>query len=178
MSSIIFEPDVKNYLSNGGFNFVIDRLPNVTYFGQKFPIPHVEVRPVEVASPFVDIPYPSFKIQFGELAFSFLVNANLENYIELFEWINDIGRPDEFDGRQSILTDSNPFLDESNEWYSDATATIYDVNYLPILRVKFQHLWPTYIGELEFSSTETDTKYITLDAKFQYMLFDLERVSS
>lgn len=174
MANVIPEPIEKNLLGNGGYRFVIERLPGVSYFGQKLSIPSISVSAKNFSTPFLDVPLPDVKISFGLFSVSFVVDVDLTNYLEVYEWINDLGRPNEFDGRETVLRQANSLRAVSTGFYSDGFVTLYDADLNAKVKVVFEDLWPTYLGELAVEATDAGLTYVSCDVKFQYTLFDIE----
>ena len=65
------DPENKNFLSPIGFQFAIQRLPNVNYFCTSASIPEISVGEVETQNPFIRLPTPGEKLAFGQLQLQF-----------------------------------------------------------------------------------------------------------
>ena len=78
------QPTNPQFLSPVGFNFNIRKLPNTNYFVQAANLPGVQLGETPLATPFHQIPTPGDRVTYGELAITFKVDENMENYIELY----------------------------------------------------------------------------------------------
>ena len=103
----------KNFLNPTGFKFILNRAPKVTFFSNQANIPGLNLGTAEQATYLTDIPQPGDKLQFQDLNLRFLVDEDLENYLEIQHWLRGLGFPDS--------------LKEIYDWQSDIdylTATV------------------------------------------------------
>ena len=84
----------KNFLSPTGFRFVLNRAPKVVFFSNQANIPGLNLGVAEQPTYLTDIPVPGDKIQFQDLRLRFLVDEDLENYLEIQHWLRGLGFPD------------------------------------------------------------------------------------
>ena len=108
-------PDNKNFLSPIGFQFAIQRLPNVNYFCTSASIPEISMGETETPNPFIRLPNPGEKLAFGQLQLQFRVDEDLKNFQEIYNWLIGLGYPDEFSNNEELLFNDfwqnvNPFL--------------------------------------------------------------------
>ena len=80
----------KNFLSPTGFKFVLNRAPKVVFFSNQANIPGLNLGTTEQNTYLTDIPVPGDKIQFQDLNLRFLVDEDLENFTEMYNWIDSI----------------------------------------------------------------------------------------
>ena len=88
-------PGELDYMRPNAFKFMIHNLPNVSYFCQAANIPEINLPPADQATPLVDIPHPGDKLQFGSLMIRFLIQENMLNYKELYDWLIGLGFPED-----------------------------------------------------------------------------------
>ena len=81
----------KNFLSPTGFRFVLNRAPKVVFFSNQANIPGLNLGVAEQASYLKDIPQPGDNLQFQDLTLRFLVDEDLENYLEIQHWLRGLG---------------------------------------------------------------------------------------
>ena len=84
----------KNFLNPTGFKFILNRAPKVTFFSNQANIPGLNLGTAEQATYLTDIPVPGDKLQFQDLNLRFLVDEDLENYLEIQHWLRGLGFPD------------------------------------------------------------------------------------
>tara|TARA_B100000035_G_scaffold143377_1_gene122050 strand:+ start:472 stop:807 length:336 start_codon:yes stop_codon:yes gene_type:complete len=76
------QPTKLDYTSPTQFRFVINQLPKVEYFTVAANVPGITLGSATYATPLKDIPYPGEKLTYEDLTLTFIVDENLENYIE------------------------------------------------------------------------------------------------
>ena len=81
----------RNFLAPTGFQFSVTRSPKVSYFGNMINVPGITLGVANQSSYLKMIPRPGEIIDFEDLTLNFLVDENLENYIEIQNWIRGIG---------------------------------------------------------------------------------------
>lgn len=168
------QPDNKNFLSPIGFQFAIQKLPHVTYFCTSATIPAVTMGQIEtVENPFVRLPVPGDKLQFGDFSVRFRIDEDLKNYQEIYDWMVTLGYPDNFNQTASQQRASNK---PGTTVYSDASMIITTNQYKPNVNVKFIDLYPTSISGVDFTVEETDVQYLLADVTFRYRKFELSTV--
>ena len=77
----------RNFLQPIGFQFSVVRAPKVSFFGNAVNIPGIEVGVTEQPNYLRTLPIPGDMMEFQDLSLRFLVDENLENYIEIQNWI-------------------------------------------------------------------------------------------
>ncbi len=165
----IRQPDMLDFLRPNGFYFLIQNLPQVTYFCQSANIPSVNLGFAIHPTPFANIPKPGEKIDYGELSVKFLIQETMANYIELYNWILALGFPEsrtQFSSRFGTGA-RNTDLNE----YSDATLLALDSNYNPVVEFAFKDCFPVGLTGIEFDVSTGDTQYFAAQAIFKYRTF-------
>ena len=101
----------KNFLSPVGFQFKIDSstYPNVEYFCTAVTLPDISVAEAAVPYKAVNFAVTGDRINFSSLAIRFNITENMENYIEMFNWMHRlVSNPeDTSDATLSILSSHN-----------------------------------------------------------------------
>lgn len=166
----------RNFLSPVGFKFTLNRAPKVAFFGNTANIPGMTLGVAVQSTYLKDIDIPGDKIQFNDLTLRFLVDENLENYMEIQNWIRGIGFPENlkeiYDWQRS-----NPGMDlqEKSQMnlYSDATLTVLTSSNNSNFKVKFLDVFPYSLTDLQFDATDTDIDYLTAEVTFKYTIYDI-----
>ena len=158
----------------------MDKAPKVSFFGNQINIPQMTLGVAQQPTYLRDIPLPGDKIQFEDLTLRFLVDENLDNYMEIFRWIRALGFPESLEEiyawQQKDYSVKQP--DKSQEsFYSDATLEILTSSQNPNFKIKFQDCWPTTLSTLEFDATAEDVNYFTADVSFKYTIFNITDLS-
>ena len=166
-----------NYLRPNSFKFQIAKIPNVTYTCQSANLPQLSLGAAMQQTPFVDIPHPGDKVFFGEFIIQFLINEDMSNYKELYDWVASIGVPSGGDQYGQLTRRASVYKpDEYNNAFSDAALLILNSNNVPVVRLNFQDLWPTSVEGLNFDITSSGMEYFVGTASFRYKVFTIEQL--
>ena len=170
----------RNYMSPLGFKLIITKTPKVDFLCQSANIPQISMGTAIQPTYLKDIDVPGDKVQFEDFTFRFLVDENLENYMEIYNWIRGLGYPESLDEiykwQQSNESFSQPHNSELN-LFSDATLQILTSKENPNFKVIFQDMFPTELSTLNFDATTEDIQYFTADATFKYTIYNITDMS-
>ena len=174
-----FDKQIKdrNFLQPIGFNFQLQRAPKVTFFGNAINIPGIELGVTEQPNYLKNIPLPGDMMEFGDLSLRFLVDENLENYIEIQNWMRGMGFPEDLKEIYHLQLDDS-VLDQPNKsqlnLYSDATLTVLSNINIPKFKVNFQNVFPYSLSAIEFDAAVSDLEYVTAEGTFKYTIYTIE----
>jgi hypothetical protein len=168
------EPDNKNFLSPIGFQFSVQKLPHVNYFCTAASIPDMTLGQVEFNSPFIKMPEPGDKLEFGTLSLSFRIDEDMKNYQEIYNWLIGIGYPDNFDQRIGMR---RPSFKEGETLFSDGSLLIMTNQYKPNIEVKFIDMFPLSLSSVEFNIEQDDVQYLNGTVDFAYRKYDLTTIT-
>ena len=189
------EPSKSDYASPIQFRFKCTKLPTVEFFVQSANIPGINLGSAQQNTPLYDMPLPGDKITFAALDMSFLVDENLNNYKEIHDWILGLGFPSnnqQFQDLQSAGSDRFPGSSKSaavtgtstpqplNEGgiYSDAILTVLNSKNIAKTEIRFQNVYPTSLGSLNYDVRQTDVDYLSASVSFNYMNYDIVQIST
>ncbi len=170
----------KNFLSPIGFKFVLEKAPKVAFLVQQASIPDIAVGDIVIPTRGL-VGYPiEGNIQYGEFSVSFLVDENLENYLQIHNWIRALGTPQDLNERGVWITEKRTTPDAANykSLVSDATLHVLNNQNNVSFEVVFQDLFPTNLSTLSFDVTQTDTQFFQADATFKYTLYEVRKSGS
>ncbi len=172
----------RNFLAPTGFRFLLKRSPKIAFFCNQANIPALDMGTAIQSTYFKDLDVPGDKVQFGDLTLRFLVDEDLENYMELQKWIRGLGYP-ESDKDIVNLQKLGPgdvggrYAEEGLNVYSDATLQILSNNLVPKFQVFFKDVFPVSLTTLNFDATDTDIEYFTAEATFKYSIYTINNMS-
>ena len=189
------EPSKSDYASPIQFRFKCTKLPLVEFFVQSANIPGINLGSATQTNPLYDIPLPGDKITYSALDMSFLVDENLNNYKEIHDWILGLGFPSnnqQFQDLQSAGSDRFPGSSRStaatgtstpqplNEGgiYSDAILSVLNSKNIAKTEIRFQNVYPTSLGGLNYDVRQTDVDYLNASVSFNYMNYDIVQIST
>jgi hypothetical protein len=165
----------KNYLSSLNFKFVLAKYPKVDFFSNSAGIPGINLGVAIQPTYLKDIPIPGDKITYDDFNLKFFVDENLENYLQVHNWIRGLGYPESVAEYQEFLNQDeyNPGVQNASSGQSDGSLIIYSSNYNPVAEVVFKGLFPTSLSTIEFDAKNTDVNYVTAEVNFKYTLYDI-----
>ena len=145
----------KNYLSPTGFKVTINstEFANLEYFCTQCVLPSISLSPVNLPFRGNQNRVAGERIEYPPFTMKFMVSENMENYIELFNWIKENSVTEQFKKADVVLS----ILSSSNN---------------VIKQIRYINAFPTQMGELEFHTQTNDVEYLTLDASFEYNYFE------
>tara|TARA_Y100000739_G_C20452739_1_gene393013 strand:- start:289 stop:768 length:480 start_codon:yes stop_codon:yes gene_type:complete len=141
-------------------------------------IPSVELGVAEQTSYLKDIPVPGDKLTYGDLSITFIVDEDMENYLQLYQWMTQLGFPESLDQFQELRNTNNMLPEPAvpgdffNE-RSDATLMILSSDYNPTVNIKFKDVFPVSLSGIPFDATIEEQQYYTASATFRYTIFDV-----
>ena len=188
-------PSKFDYASPIQFRFKMTKLPNVEFFIQSANIPAITLGETSIETPLKEIPIPGDKVSYSSLDVSFLVDENLNNYKEIHDWITGLGFPedhkqfknllttgsDRFPGTTSSTAATGTSISQATSdggTYSDAILTVLNSKNIAKTEIRFQNVYPTSLGGLSYDIKSGDVEYITVNASFSYMYYDIVQISS
>lgn len=148
-----------NFLSPNNFQFVMDKTPILSDTVQQVISPGINLGFANIETPFVKIPTPG-NISYGSLVLNFKVTENLENYLEVLNWMESIGKPDSF---ENYKNPENPS--------SDARLILLNSSKKSSVSIHYTDVIPESLSELQMDSTNVDVSYITATATFRFLRF-------
>ena len=190
------EPTKLDYASPIQFRFKMTKLPKVEFFVQTANIPGISLGTATAVTPLYDYPIPGDKINYQTLDISFLVDENLNNYKELHDWISGLGFPknhQQFADLQATGADRFPGSSASSValgnkrtatplaeggTYTDATLTVLSSKNIAKTEIRFQNVYPISLGALSYDIKASDVDYITVQASFNYLNYDIVQIST
>jgi hypothetical protein len=170
----------RNFLSPTGFKFTLKKSPKVAFFCNEANIPDLNLGIAVQTSYLKDIDLPGDKIVFGDLNLRFLVDENLENYMEIQNWIRGLGYPEnlqQFADLQNRGLIRGNYTQDRQNIYSDGTLQVLTSSSIPNFQVVFKDLFPYSLGTLTFDATQTDVQYFTADVGFKYTIYSITDLS-
>jgi hypothetical protein len=173
MAALENTPTNPNFLSPLNFKFSIKRAPHVNFFVQKINLPSISLPTIDTPTPFVKIPQPGEHLDYADLTLSFRVDENLQNYLEIHNWIRALGKPKDFSEYRALSQNPNYTGDGLR---SDLTLMILSSSKNPNYEIVFTDAYPYDISELSFDTTKSDVEFIEATATFKYVLFEIKNV--
>ena len=186
------QPTVFDYATGNQWRLAFNRLPKTTWFCTAANLPGIQLGEASYPTPMTDTFVAGDKLTFENLNITFMVDEELQNYRELWDWLVGIGAPKKHSQWRTILdsgdgavrsfgtpdtdTRTKTTFDESN-LYSDSTLIVYNYKNTPKVNVHFKNMFPTTLSALEYSQELTDVEYFKATATFRYLYYEFESVT-
>lgn len=140
-----------------GFKMVFARAPNVQYFLQTLIIPSVSVGEATLPYKQYNAFVPGDRIVYDPITVTMLVSEDMDNFKEIYDWLN-----------RMVTSNTN------GDKFDDMTVYVLTSKNNPNKKIFFKNVFPTSIGNVSFSVTESDVVYSTIDVTFRYDYFTFE----
>ena len=160
------QPGNTNFLLPTGFKFTLQRIPSVTYFCQSCNIPAFSFSEIIQPTRFNPAKHPGRGYEYGDLDITFLVDEDMVNYLEIYDWMRLMGN----------LEDHSEYEENTNQHFSDASITILNSAMNANLSVNFKNIFPKSLSGIDFSSTNNDTEPLLVTATFAYTTFEVVKL--
>lgn len=160
-----------NYLARHRFQLVIARAPNVSYFGQEVSVPPVTAGYATQPTPILNLPVPGGELEYEDLVVSFEVDEDLNNYLEMYQWIIGNGSP--------VSTQQYADLKASSDGLvSDISLLILDASENAKHSFVFHDAFPRSLSRLAFNSKVDDVEPVYVTVTFKYSRFSIDGVNA
>tara|TARA_Y100001938_G_scaffold145564_1_gene222510 strand:+ start:1763 stop:2269 length:507 start_codon:yes stop_codon:yes gene_type:complete len=162
------QPINLNQLNVVSFETNFLRMPNINYFCQRVNLPGISLANTIQSTPFANIPIEGDVLEFEDLNITFIVDEDLKNYLELYNWLIALGFPERYaqydnEAGKAIKSDCNIIIhtNKSNPNYS----------------IVFKDVFPVSLGVVNFDTNNTDLEPVVVDATFKYTgIFDVNKL--
>jgi hypothetical protein len=147
-----------NFLNPTAFVLQLDTVvyPTAEFTVQTMILPDVSVEGAPYHTPSRSIAMAADKISYGPFECSFLVDEDLINYKELYDWLYN-------------QVDDN----ESSSNVRDITLNILSSANNVTKQIRFINAYPTSLSSIPFDITMTDVEYLTAAVSFNYSYFEI-----
>ena len=94
------QPGNINQLNIISFEIAFSRLPTIEYFCQRVNIPAVILGDTFQPTPFLNTPVEGDTLSFEAVNMSFILDEDMQNYIEMYNWLTALGFQENMDNFQ------------------------------------------------------------------------------
>jgi len=143
-------PSNTSFLANNKYDFVIERLPNFTFFVQGINMPSITMSPTQTASPYTNIFNPGNILTYEQLQVTYIVDEDMKSWFEIYNWMTNLGNPTSLDKLGTLTKTAGKI----NSVTSDATLLIKTNSNNNNVRIKFYDLFPVELTGFTLSSAE------------------------
>lgn len=159
---------IPNFFSPLEFRVAIKRLPNVEFFTQTTSIPSITTAPVIQPTRFNPVYRTPDSVTFANLDLAFIVDENMNNYMEIFNWMISYSFPENHEQFAGIKKSTDGLI-------SDISVLIMNSKKNANIEVNYRNCFPISLGEVALNTTDADVTYPQVTVTFQYDTFDITR---
>lgn len=152
------QPVNKNYALSTHYQFQCRKIPNVTYFCQGANLSGLHLGIAEQPTIFNNIPRPASKLKPEELVVNFVVDEDLKNWIEIYNWMQSA----------SNQTDFDKYEEPDKHLNSESILFIIDSHQNPRFRINFANIFPIALSGLDFQTGTTEATPMYSRVTFAY----------
>lgn len=167
--SITKQPKTIDLLQVNKFKLSIHKYPYLEYFCQTVNIPGMDipefVQPTTFATP---IKRPATAINYEDLEITFLVTEDLQNWLQIMEWMTKIVPTRSF---KEVIT-------PEKDIYSDITLNVLSNKSNRVMEVNFKQCWPKSLSAITMDATTVDAANVVATVEFGHSGFTVNHKSS
>ena len=175
-SKLKTQPDNLSYLSPSGFSFIINKLPNVNYFCQGVTLPGISINAVPVATAFTNIPFPGDRVEFQDLLIRFIIDEEMNNYQEIYNWMRGLGFPESHEEYVEVQKSDPKNPGPDSGIVSDAELLVLTGGKTPQIKFSFKDAFPLQLSSVNFDTNVEDIQYLQADVTFAYRSYTIENL--
>lgn len=142
-----------NFASPISFSFVCDKIPLTLPTIQQISVPSISLGNASIPTPFTKISQPG-NIEYGDLSISFKILEDYSNYLEIVDWINELGHPESLNQYKYQKIDAFILPQTSTK----KTA----------LRIKLEGIQPSNLTIPQYDVTLTELLYLNATVSFSF----------
>lgn len=171
VGNIAGKPSTYNPLSELNYKLTLNRGAGFTYFSQNVTLPFITLPPIQVGTPFQNMRLAGDHIDVKPLQVEFMVDENMDNYFFIWEWLVELGYPNDYQQYAKI--------DHEKVKYVDATLTVFNNIKQPSRFITFEQLYPIALSPpTSFTSTDASVYYVRSEAQFLFQSISVQRAGS
>lgn len=152
-----------NYVTGTRAIVVIPDALNTSLTAVRWNVPGISLPAARFPTPFADKPVHGDKLEPEQLRLDFIVTENLENWLEVYNWLIALGAPEQKDIQY-----------KEPKAYTDVVVTVFSSHNNPIQRFRYIDCVPTYLGGIDYDTQEGDTtfKHANLVLEYERMVVE------
>lgn len=157
-----------NALESSKFLMVTHNLPYLNFFSQSALLPSVAATEVPFETPLSTVYFAGDKLQYEPISISFLIDEDMKVWEELYNWMKGYAFPHS----------EKEYSDQKKRGiYSDMSLIFLKNSFASNLVMRFYNCWPTFLGPVQFTSTDSGPGILQTDVTIRYDTFKIIRIA-
>lgn len=154
-----------DFLSPLGFSFSCDLLNGFEQFVQGVKVPGLSIDLPGVPTPFQALAVSPDHMNFDTITVRFKVDKELNNYEQIFNWMQALTFPDNFNQRSDF-----------GKLKGEGTLTFLDAQFNGTVGLKFEDVYPVGLSGWGMGSDSDGVEYVESFVTFKYTKFTFVRL--
>ena len=151
-----------NLLTSNRASFDLAGFPKFSASVTGFQLPEISIQTVDVPTRFNKGKEAGTEVEFTELSVEFLVDEDLTNWLEIYNWIISLGMPKDHEQYRGV-----------NDRNSDGSLIVYSSHNNVLTKFNFYELFPTNLSGIEFTEEDIDTIYRKATVSFSLLYYEV-----
>jgi hypothetical protein len=161
-------------MNTQSFQIDIPLAPSVNEWIQSVSLPGMTLGEASIENPFIRQPEPGDKLIFSPLSFSFIVDEQMKNFIEMYNWMTALGFPENLQQYGVMPHQVNRVSDK--DVTCDITVLVYNNQTKPILKFTMFGCFPIALGDMPLNSAGTDSETPVCTGDIMYRNYLIEPI--
>lgn len=158
-------PDNVSFLSPVGFKFSCDIIPNVEFFCQSATLPGVSIDDIPISTPLNPHFVSGSTVNYEELRLEFIVDEDLANWQEIYNWIIGLGAPQRLDQYAERV--------EAKAVNGQGILSILSGSMNANKTIHYYNIFPTSLSGISFDARSTSLEYFNANVSFRYNYYEI-----
>ena len=171
------QPKNVNSLLQNKFTFSLVKLPECSLTCKSIKIPGISFNSFNQTTSLNPIPRGGLNLEFEDLELTFLVDEDLNNYLEIANWMRlaaMVKSPSDYSKVQ--LENLQPGPDGGLT--SDAQIILLTNESVPNIIFYFRDAFPIYLSEIVFTNDTNNTEPVEATCRMRYTYYDFDDSNS
>jgi hypothetical protein len=175
------QPTNLDYARPTQFRFDILKIPNTAYHVQECNLPGIAFSGDAIFNTrFKALPMIGDTLNYEPLELTFIVQENLQNYMEIHNWMTGAGFP--YSNQQASDAIREGESEKSTQGRvaaltSDATLTLFTNKNNPLIEITFTNMYPTSLSALQFDTKDTEATQLTATVTMNYHIYSFKNLT-
>lgn len=163
-------------LQSAKFILSLPRVTSTQFFCQATNLPGVSTTNTIQATMFSDLNIPGDKLVYEPLNVEFLLDEDLYSWTTIFDWMQGIAFPKEFEQYKQLPSLSRYSEGKAHPQYADGELTVLSATNIPRLKIKYIDMFPISLSQVQFDIRLGAEHTMTSSAVFKYKRYEIIRI--
>jgi hypothetical protein len=167
----------ENYLYPTAFKFTLARIPSVTFHCQSANIPGLTIGVLTSNNPRAGrtLKIPSQNLQFEDLQITFLIDETMENWLEIYNWMQALRVVENWNTVRPFVTDITTGTTQSQ--LDTGTVSILNSANNVVKTFRFHNLFPSELSSVAFTANAQGTEVLVATVTFPFEYYTIDNTA-